>query len=613
MLLAFTFLSFFLVPSRVQKLRRRLANQLPDQWAKVANNGPFRVVLPYKDLGYTDEGLYLARSRQIVLHGLPYGPWLGNRTLGSWVFDALMFYPAAAFIWAAGGNLTLGWTLAHAVVGCGWILMLFLVFRAHSKDEDYSLMFAALVFFFSNTFTEAANLTVRAFRDPATLMPKLANLPSSLFLPASLWGRLPSPSVSFLWVAAVLAAAILLSRSPKRRPWASLAVGAACGLLCLVHFFEWLSGVIAICLLAAAFWRERETTKPGRFNATLAAAVAATVSAAYYLFAQRMTADTMHDVIDLNSTWGRTFNPLSIPFALTALLFWALSRRREGTRRDLFLAAAAVEAAAFVTANLSLVLGYDMQFGEHAAYAAACAAIIAGVCWLMEKEDLKKHLLPHAFVLTAFFCAWFAFKSKAWADTHYKMYGIPRDVASAYGWMNANVPKDSLLVALSAPINFLTPLEAEMRSPVSFAQLAGEPVTTEANLRAFATMLKTLEVVPERFLQERWRIGDMSERDRAAQLEDLTGDLDWEDREKILWPFFLRLDTTPDPHDPRRAEAWRQILGYIQDAQPVRQPFYAWVQKGDEALLRRTPAQSGGRLIYRNPTVSLYSFPNGGR
>lgn len=613
LLLAFTFVSFFLVPNRVQSLRRRLASQLPDQWAKVSNNGPFRVVLPYKDLGYTDEGLYAARSRQIVLHGLPYGPWLGSRTLRSWIFDALMFYPAAAGIWAAGGNLALGWTLTHAVVGCGWILMLFLVFRAHTKDEAYSLMFASLIFFFSNTFTEAANLFIRAFRHPSTLVPKLANLPSSLFLPNSLYGRLPSPSVSFLWIAAVLALFTLISRSEKRRPAAAAAVGAAGGLLCLIHFFEWLAGVMALCLLAAELWRDRGTPRTGRFNAIVSASVAAVVSGAYYVFAKIMTADTMHDVIDLNSTWERAFNPLSIPFLLAAALFYALARRRDGARRSVFLAAAAIEAACFVTANLSLVLGYDMQFGEHAAYAAGFAAILAGACWVMEHDRLRKLLVPHAYVLTAFFCAWFAFKSKAWADTHYKMYGIPQDVAAAYAWMNENVPKDSMLLALSAPVNFLTPLEAEMRSTVSFAQLAGEPVTTESNLRAFAAMLKTLGAAPERFRQERWRIGDAAERARAAQLEDYTGDLDWEDREKMLWPFFLRLDTTPDPEDPRRAEAWRRILAYHGEAEPMRQPFYAWVQKGDVPLLRRTPEESGGRLLYRNPSVSLYLFPAGAR
>ena len=611
LVLTFTFLSFFMVPVRVQSLRRRFASALPEQWAQVADNGPYRAVLPYKDLGYADEGLYAARARQIVLHGRPYGPWLGNRALKSWVFDCLMFYPIAIFIWLCGGNLALGWTLAHAVLGCGWILMLYSIFRAYGEDEPLALMSAAFILFFINTLNEAIFVLFYCFEKPAAFVFSLRNLPSTIFLPISLFMRQPSPAASYLWIAAGVAGALTLSRSPKRRPLAAAAIGTICGLLCFVHFFEWVCGVLTLCLLAAEIHRDPEAPETGRFNLTLSAGVAGAISCVYYLFARHMTADSMHDIIDLNSTWGRRFSLMSIPFLLFALLFWRLGERRRGARRQILMAAAAVEAAAFVAANLSLVLGYDMQFGEHAAYSAAFAAMIGLSCWAMDLDALRKYLRPHALVLTAFFCAWFAFKAKAWADLHFKFYGIPQDVADAYDWMNGHVPKDSTLLALSAPINFLTPLEAEMRSTVSFAQLAGEPITTEANLRAFAALLKTMDVVPERFLRERWRIGDVTERDRAARAEDMAETLDWDDRERMLWPFFLRLDTNPDPQDSRRAEAWRQILGYLQEAQPIRRVFYEWVQKGDEPLLRRTPIESGGQLIYHNSSVSLYSFPNG--
>lgn len=612
LILAFTFLSSFMVPSRVQSLRRRLQSQAPELWAQVTNNGPFRITFPYKDLGFTDEGLYLARVRQIYLYGRPYGPWLGNRALKSWIFDCLAFYPIAAFIWICGGNLALGWTLAHAVIGCGWLLLLFFVFRKYSQDEMYSLMLSSFVFFFLNTLYEAVLLVFRFFRDPAIFISGLRNLPSSLFMPPSIYLRLPYPGVSYLWIAAGLAGALMLSRSPQRRPPAAFAVGAIFGFLCLVHLFEWICGVLTLCILAAALRREPDAPKAGRFNMTVAAVVAAAISGGYYIFAKHLTADTMRDMIDLNGAWGRHFSPLSIPFILSALLFWMLAKRREGARRLILLAAAAVETAAFLTANLPLALGYDMQFSDHASYLAAFTAILAVSCWTLEQENLKKYLRPHALVLTAFFCAWFAFKSKAWADLHYKFYGIPKDVAAAGEWLNANVSKDSLMLSLSAPINFLMPLETEMRSPVTFASAnGGEAVAIEKNLRAFASLLKTLDVATARFRDERWRLGDKEELDLMARAEDLAGDMSWEAREKMLWQFFLRLDTIPGSRNRRREEVWSRILGYLQETEPLRTPFYAWIQKGDEPFLRRTPVESGGQLIYHNSSVSLYSFPNG--
>lgn len=169
LVLAFTFLSFFMIPARVRSMRRRFAANSPEKWAKVADNGPFRAVLPYKDLGYADEGLYAARARQAALHGLPYGPRLGHRTLKSWVFDCLMFYPVAVFIRLCGGNLSAGWTLSHAVLGCGWLLMLFGVFRAYGKDEPSALMLSAFVLFFTNTLNELLFAFYYSFLKPGYL------------------------------------------------------------------------------------------------------------------------------------------------------------------------------------------------------------------------------------------------------------------------------------------------------------------------------------------------------------------------------------------------------------------------------------------------------------
>lgn len=607
--LAFVFLSFFLVPARVVSMRHRLERQLPEQWASVTNNGPFRAVLPYSDLGFSDEGLYAARTRQIYLHGRPYGPWLGGRSLRSWIFDCLMFYPIAFFIWLCGGNFSLGWTLTHAVIGSGWFSMLYFLFRAYSREERYSLVASAFVFFFLDTLRESVMLVFGLFQDPAAVVSRLSYLPSTLFIPISLYMRLPEPGLVFLWLAGGLAGAAVLGLSPKRRPLAAVAVGAFSGLLCLVHFFDWVICVLTLALLAAASRWDRDSEESSRFNSSVVAVAAAAVSSVYYLFATHMTKDYMRDLIDRSGVWGRRFHPISIPYLLFAYLFWRLAERRQGLRRRIWMTAVALEMAAFILANLSLALGYELMFPEHSTHFAAFAAIVAASCWVLEQEGLKSRLKPHALLLTAFFCAWVTFQSKAWADLHFKLYGIPKDVAAAGEWMNANVPKGSPLLALSAPINYLLPSETDMRWLVTLGcSVCGEPFKTEDNLRGFALILKTMDVDTARFRDERWQLGEKIWRARGAE-ENLTGNLNWEAIERGNWMLFLLEETAWREQD--RVASWNRIIDYVQETKPLRSAFYVWVQKGDEAFLRRTPASRGGSLIYSNPSVSLYAFANG--
>lgn len=604
---AFTFLSFFLVPSRVASLRRRLERRAPEQWAAVTNNGPFRSVSPYEDLGYSDEGLYAARVRQTALHGLPYGPWSGHRTFRSWLFDSLMFYPVAAFVWICGGDLTYGWVLARAALGTCWFLMILLILRAYSREEKCSLVAGTFAFFFLDTLRETVGLLFHLFQDPSTMVSRVKYVPGTLFLPISLFLRMPVPSVGLLWLAAGIAAAVGLGLSSRRRLFGSIAVGLFCGLLCLVHFFDWVSCVLALFLLAAAMRMDRASSAAGRANLSTAAATAAVVSAAYYLLAKSLTEDLMRDLIDRSGTWGRHFSPVSIPIMLLALLFWALGRRREGAQRWFWYSAAALEAAAALLANLSLALGYDLMFPDHAVHPAAFMAILALMCWGLERAAVVRRLAPQALTVTAFICCWSVFRSKAWADLHYKLYGIPQDVAAASRWLDDHAPKDSTLASISAPLTWLLPSELEMRFPVTVANpVCGEPVRTDDNLRAFASVLTTLDVDVARMGDERWRHAAEINVARG-EIENLTGNTDWDAMERSLWPFFL-IDVAPWRAGALQT-AWARIETYAREARPLPRPFYAWIQERDAALLRRPPETLGGRLVYRNASVKLFLFP----
>src|SRR5262245_51804752 len=115
--LALTFLSFLIGPLYMVHLRHQLERELPDEWAKVTNNGPFTYVSPMLVTARNiEEADYAARVLQIVRFGYPYGPHMGDHSLKSWLFDSISFYPLAPFLWAAGGDVQRGWLLAHATI-----------------------------------------------------------------------------------------------------------------------------------------------------------------------------------------------------------------------------------------------------------------------------------------------------------------------------------------------------------------------------------------------------------------------------------------------------------------------------------------------------------------
>ena len=589
-------------------LRHRLAAGLPEEWDKTVNNGPFTYVSPLiVSTRNHEEGVYAIKVRQILRHGFPYDPHTGDRSLRSWIFDCMLFYPLAPFAWIAGGDIQKGWILAHASLAVLWTLFFFGLFRRCGAEHEYSLLFATAAFFFLDVFMWPFLNIMTALPVPRDLATRLFFLPARATGPVQFM-RLPTPGMTFLWLYGALAASVLLAAAPRRRAAAAVLTGILVASLCLAHFYEWTFGVacLAFLLAAAMFF---EPPGPWRWNLAAANAVSLAISAAYYLFASRMTSGVMGDIIYRMGTPGeRYFVPSSPAYLVLAYVFWRHSRRFSGAARWIWLSAAVQEAACFPLLNLSLLLGYNMQFDHYHMMGSFTSAVFC-LCWLAESKPLKRALKPHAAVLVAAIFAWVALREKSWADTHYRLFGTPRDVASAAEWMNGHVPPGSTLLALSGALTEFLPQRLDMTWAVANGSPSyGSPIPTARNLEGIARIVKTVGADPDRFLSERW--ANFPTLDARKQLRTyLTRNLAWEETDREAWPYFLL-----------NIRAWRLTPGgweegefrrYYRQSPPIPRPFYLWLQKGDEALLTKTPEALGGGLIYENPSVRLYRFSDG--
>lgn len=602
--LGFTFLSFLFAPAYMAHLRHRLERNLPEEWAKVTNNGPFTYVSPLLvSTRNHEEGVYATKLRQIALHGFPYDPHTGDRSIRSWFFDCMLFYPLAPFLLPAQGDVQKAWILAHATFGALWVLLFYLLIFAYIRDPRISLVLALAGFFFLDLWMWAGFVVL-----PAVFTPK--SLPNLLFLLVSRacgpihFMRLPTPCMTYLWLYASMGLCLKLGLAATRRPFASVFLGFSLGTLCLAHFYEWTFGVLSLLLFLVAGWRVG-MPRTGRWNLGLASLLAVLISTAYYFLARHLAQDVMVDIIHRVGNPAPEIQWKSLLYLLLSLLFWRQASVRSGFRRWVWFLGWAHATAAFAINNLYLVLGYDLQFA-HVGTLAALSSVLLFLCWLAEGPKLAPWLRVHALVLAAGIGAWVLLREKSWGDTHYKIFGTPRDVEAAARWINRELPPDSMMVSLSGALIEFLPLKIQMRYPVSNGvPNFGSPIPTERNLMGLARILKTLDVEPEMFFEQRWR--HFKENDGKKQRNThLTRDLDWESTRKAAWAYFLvSLEAYSDFLTGKEES---RILDLLREAAPLERPFYLWLHKDDAALLRRPPEQLGGRLLYQNPSLRLYAF-----
>ena len=601
--LALSALSFLFSPFYMKYLRGKFRRDLPSQWEKVANNGSFAYASP---LLYTarniEEGMYAMKVRQAYLHGFPYDPYTHERSPRSWVFDSLMFYPLVPFVAAAGGDIHLGWALAHAALGALWVWSFFIALRIFTDDRKLALVLAVFLFFFFDSL-RALFLLPHA---PLRALPQWMFFLVAYATGQVQWMRLPTPGMSALFPFWLLAGAWRLSLAQKTRPALSLLLGAACGLLCFLHAYEW---VFACAALGFFFlWAlQSRLSQSARWNLGLAFFAAAAVSAGYYLFARSMNAPVMEDIITRAGRHGRVFERASLYFLPWAALFYWKSRRAGERLRGLWLLLSACALAVSAAALIPMAVGYDIQFYGHTARIASAAMLLGLLGWGLHGAQEKFRLgRIDAAMLLCFLFAWVFLREKAWADTHYKIFGTPRHMEEALSWVEKTVPEEGLVVSLSGVATQQLGLLGRTRSLAAAGSPSyGSPVPTEYILRGLARILKTARADPERFLAERWERSE--ERDTLKQQTAyFNRDISLEAAEAATWPVFL-LDV--EGFRERSVQARKlEILRYFKEEAPPPRPYWLWIGRLDEPFLKENPPSFGGKLAFENPGVRIYSF-----
>ena len=493
--LAVTFLSFLFLPAYMTWLRNQASRAAPDLWSEVMNNGPFTVVSPLQVTTIaTEECGYAIKLRQIALHGVPGDPYLNDRSLKSWVFDCLLFYPLVPLLWLAGGNIQLAWILAHALFGTLWLWAFYRIFHFYSGDARYALLFATGAFFFIDFLLYGMikigwGLLINPGRIPGELAPLLAQTTGGPIQ----FIRMPTPALTFLWMYAGLWGGVRLATAPGRRPRAALLIGLVLGLLALAHFYEWTISVASLFLiwLASPFLR---IERWNRWNLGVASVTAGVVSLAYYLVAHSLTHDVMRDIVDRMGMFGVNFRPESFLYLLLAAVTAWQAHRITDRRRWLWIVGTANLVAVFLVTNLSLVLRHDIQF-FHAGTVANLGTVLLLLCWLIDRRAIRAFVRPHSIVLVLAILAWVLLREKAWGDDHFRLFGIPRDMAAATDWIDENLPAESPVVTLSQPIVELLALRTHVTSPVTCGMPNfSAPISTSENLRALARTLSALDV-----------------------------------------------------------------------------------------------------------------------
>lgn len=601
--LALSALSFLFSPFYMKYLRGKFQRDLPSGWEKVANNGSFAYASP---LLYTarniEEGMYAMKVRQAYLHGFPYDPYTHERSLRSWVFDSLMFYPLVPFVAAAGGDIHRGWALAHAVMGALWVWSFFIALKAFTDDKTLALVCAVFLFFFFDSLRALFLLPHAPLRAMAQWVFFLVAYATGQVQ----WMRLPTPGMSALLPFWLLGAAWRLSLCEKPRFLLSLLLGTACGLLCFLHAYEWVLACAALGFLFLLSLPSR-LRAGARWNLGLALAASALVSAGYYLFARSMNGPVMEDIITRVGRHGRVFEPASLYFLPWAAFFYWKSRLAGERMKNLWLLLSACALAVAAAACIPLAVGYDIQFYGHTARLGSAAMLLGLLGWGLHRAQERFRLSAgNAAMLLCFLFAWVFLREKAWADTHYRIFGTPRHIEEALSWVDKNLPEESLVVSISGVATQQLGLLGRTRSLAAAGSPSyGSPVPTELMTRGLARILKTAHADPERFLAERWERSE--ERDTLKQQTAyFNRDISLEAAEAATWPVFL-LDVEGFREQSVQARGL-EILRYFKEEAPPPRPYWLWVGRLDEPLLKGKPQDFGGKLAYENPGVRIYSF-----
>lgn len=598
---------FLAKPLGIASLRGRLAASNPAAWDAVTTNGSFSTLVPHLFVGrYCDEALYAARVKQIFVHGVPYNPYLReDRSFAGWSSDFVSHYLVAAGVLVTGGGLRWGWPALTAVVAGLWALLFFSVFRRWSGKDEIAAPLALASALFPDLYVWVLDVNfspqVSFERYASVFFQQQANI-----LPV--FHRMPSLFLTLLLLSLLFVALWRLSFEEARRPARAALVGLGFVLMRYVHPFEYAFGMASLTGVTVWAWAVRSSGL-SRANLTTAFAVALAGAGVYGWMALSWGSSGVVDFIEPRFT--RKFYLITLVHVVFSA--WGVLRARaeyDPARRSAWLLLAAVQAAAFMVRNTQVVLGFELQVMHYipmGSFYGVVMLALAAAGWLAARLRWDARAGTAACLGLM---VWGLANQVVAAKETYLLCGLPRDVEAALAWVDKTVPKDGLVVSLSAEANTTIPLytRAKVQIPVIGINFSG-PFTREQFLTRVARLLKTTHADVDRFIAARWLYGDakVAARTRLHDEQLLEKKVDRELYEQGIWFYTYYPDfdqgRTPAEHVKLRALA--------EAVEPIAGPFHMWVGPGDRALLSAPPESLGGRSVYRNPTVEIFEFSAG--
>ncbi len=602
------FLLLLVRPLYIVSLRRGLEAGFPEYWAQLTTNGsPTMLVPALMGSRYHDEALYASRTRQVLVRGVPANPYVrGAHGVPQWFTDCVSHYLLAAPAALFGGNMTLAWPAAGALLGALWFLLFYRVYAWWSGRQDVALPLALFSISFPDLYSWLldVNLNWRV-----TLERYAAVFFSHHALVTPYFYRLPSLFLSMFLLCWVFVGAMRLSwETEKRSAWAAL-LGFGLGLMILVHPFEYAYGFLTFSIFTAALWK-LEPSPARRWNVTLAFLASGLVPAAYIavFFAPQLSSGALDSLTPVPS---RHFYLITLVHA--AFAGFGISRLRaepDFRRRAVWLLLVSAQAAGFLVRNAQVVLGFELQVMHYIPMVSFFGTVMAFLVLAEAMSGPRRWDRRLGALATLAVLACVLAREKSAAEATYQLFGLPRDAEAALRWVKERLPAEALVLSLSMSTNETIPLYTDAKVQVQAIGVNHSgPIALEAFTEDAARLLKTCRADVGRFLEERWVMPSAREAARARiALEQTTlARVDLVDVERGEW-FYGYYTNNPVTDEVSARAARARFPARVERAAELERPYYIWVDARDAHLYRQSPESFGGRLLYGNPTVKIYGF-----
>ena len=601
---------FFLLlrPLYIAHLRAEMKRDEPAAWAQLPTNGRFSLLVPHLlSLRYHDEAFYASCVHEILRHGKPRNPfWPEEQGLGSWVQNSLSMYALAGLDLLCGGNMTAAWCLGVALVGMGWFVLYYRVLHWWSGKWEVALPLSLFSVLFPDFYSWLLDINFHPrvnweryagvfFQYHTEVLPDFRRLPSNfltLFILCWLFVGLWS-----------------LFCQTRRRPAASVFLGLGFGLMAWVHPFEFVFGMSTLLVLTASAWLWKSASER-RWNLSAAFLTALPVGAACMALISRTVS---------KAAWSDHLELLGVshsrrPYLITLihLIFaaggaWMLKREAEPKRRAAWILLICAQIGIFLCRNDQVVLGFSVQPFHFIPMGSVmgCAMLLLFLAQRMAASP--RWNARAAVVLSAIVVAWALTNEKIGAERTFRMFGLPRATEAALDWTRDSVPPDSMFVSLSMLTTESIPLYTKARVFGSPLGLMTTPFTRDAYFRKIAVLLKTSRADADRFLDQRFPLPEAKSA-LQAEISHEQRDLGFVDVPKLEpaeWFYSFHRDFMTDEAVLRKR---RELKELVETAQPLRTPYYLWVNADDAPLLRQNPLSYGGKRVYENESVTIYEF-----